>query len=284
MTLRRGRAARLLEQSLPLGRNNSGPRGLDVHESHRARLSRDKPSVAILPCQASATEPAHLWFVESVVEGIAAALCSVRSLSVIFPGSSRRAMRDPQRSARELGTRYFLTGRIMPAGSRLRLIIRVAETATGHHVWGDSYDGERDRLLALQDRVVEGVTRDILSGIRGAEIDHARRTHPRDLDAHGLAMRALPLVFASRPDATRRALDLLNRAIEIDPDYGLATALAAWCHGQLVMYNGTDVPADDRTWALRLAHRAAILDTDDPLVLTARCAVHTMAREFEVAQ
>jgi adenylate cyclase len=49
------------------------------------------------------------------------------------------------------------------------------------------------------------------------------------------------------------------------------------------MYNGSQAPAEDRMRALRLAQRAAILDSDDPLVLTARCAVHTMAREFEVA-
>jgi adenylate cyclase len=71
--------------------------------------------------------------------------------------------------------------------------------------------------------------------------------------------------------------------MEIDPDYGLATGLAAWCHGQLVMYNASDSPARDRACALRLAHLAAVLDTDDPLVLTARSAVHTMAGEFDTA-
>lgn len=119
--------------------------------------------------------------------------------------------------------------------------------------------------------------------IRGAEIERARRAPPQNLDAYGLAMRALPFVFASRPDAARRALELLHRAIEIDPDYGLAAALAAWSHGQLIMYNGTAAPDDERSQALDLVRRAAILDDDDPLVLTARCAVHTMAGEFDIA-
>jgi adenylate cyclase len=96
-------------------------------------------------------------------------------------------------------------------------------------------------------------------------------------------MRAFPFVFAANPDATRRALELLDRAMEIDPDYALASALAAWCHAQLVMHNGTHALAQEKAWALRLAERAAILDSEDPLVLTARCAVHTMAREFDAA-
>jgi adenylate cyclase len=49
------------------------------------------------------------------------------------------------------------------------------------------------------------------------------------------------------------------------------------------MYNGTPAPDRERAYALWLAQRAAILDTGDPLVLTARCAVHTMAGEFDTA-
>jgi adenylate cyclase len=226
----------------------------------------------------------HHWLAFSVAEGIAAALCSVRSLSLLVPRSPRAAVHDPQSTARDLGAHYFLTARTITSGTRLRVIVLLADTATGHHLWGDSYDGTRDGLLELQNRVIEGVVRAVLPTIRGSEIDRAQRTRWQDLDAFGLVMRALPFVFTSRAEATRRALELLNRAMEIDPDYSLAIALAAWCHGQLVMYNGTEVPAEERMWALRLAQRAAILDTDDPLVLTARSAVHTMAREFDVAE
>jgi tetratricopeptide (TPR) repeat protein len=76
----------------------------------------------------------------------------------------------------------------------------------------------------------------------------------------------------------------LHRAIEIDSDYGLAAALAAWGHGQLVMYNGTPAPAEERLHALQLVQRAAVLDDGEPLALTAQCAVHTMAGDFDTAE
>jgi tetratricopeptide (TPR) repeat protein len=71
--------------------------------------------------------------------------------------------------------------------------------------------------------------------------------------------------------------------MEIDPDYAPATALAAWCHAQLVLYNGTPSPSQEQTLALLLSDRASILDQDDPLVLTARCAVYTMAGQLDHA-
>jgi adenylate cyclase len=282
-TLRRARIANSSERRTLRGNGETRPRGLGLDRPRSTLALRERPSIAVLPAQVSARELTHHWFAESVAEGIAAALCSVRSLSVMVPRSSRVAMRDPQRSARDLGARYFLTARMIYAGTRLRVVVLLADTTTAHHVWGDSYDGTWDDLLELQKCVIEGVVRAVLPSIRGSEIDRVRRTRPQDLDAYGMVMRALPFVFASQAEATRRALELLDRAMEIDPDYGLATALAAWCHSQLVMYNATQTPAEERMSALRLAQRAAILDTDDPLVLTARCAVHTMAREFDVA-
>jgi len=282
-TLRRGRSAAPSDPTAAQGREPTA-RGGAGQTRPLPLPSRDRPSIAVLPCQASVYEPGLRWLAESVADVIATALCSIRSLAVTVPKSLRAATRDPQRVARELNARYVLTGRIVRDGARLRLILYVADCATGHHVWGDSFNGERDQPLELQDRIVAGVIRATLPAIRGAEIDRARRASPQSLDAYGLAMRALPFIFASRPEATRRALELLYRAIDIEPDYGLATALAAWGHGQLVMHNGTPTPTEERSRALQLAQRAAILDDDDPLVLTARCAVHTMAREFDVAE
>jgi TolB-like protein/AraC-like DNA-binding protein len=282
-TIRRGRAAASVapgtERACETAANDSGPGPIRF-----PLASRERPSIAILPCRTTNSEPGLHEFAEGLADGIAAALSPARSLAVVVHATFRAPRRDPQGLARERSARYFLTGSIMRAGTKLRITLGVSETASGHHVWGDIFDGEFDEPLALQDRVVAGVVRAILPSIRGAEIERARRTPPQSLDAHGLAMRALPFVFASRPQATWRALELLHRAIEIDPDYGLATALAAWGHGQLVMYNGTPNPSAEKRRALELVHRAAILDDDDPLVLTARCAVHTMAREFNVAE
>ena len=125
--------------------------------------------------------------------------------------------------------------------------------------------------------------RAILPHIRGSEIERARRKRPEDLAAYGLTMRAFPFVFASNPAAAKQGLEFLSRAIEIEPDYAPATALAAWCHAQLVLYNGTPSPNQERRDALLLSERAGILDPDDPIVLTARCAVHTMAGQLDHA-
>jgi adenylate cyclase len=124
--------------------------------------------------------------------------------------------------------------------------------------------------------------RAVAPSIRGAEIQRARNKRPENLDTYDLTMRAFALASAASPSGARQGLELLDRAMELDPDYALPVAIAAWCHGQLVTYSGTITAAEEKARALALAERARVLDADDdPLVITARCAVHTMFNDFE---
>jgi len=128
-THRLGRAAALSKPTMAYGQNKMACE--DWGKELRMLIpSRDRPSIAVLPCQTPANEPTLHWVAASVADAIAAALCSVRSLAVMVPRSLRAAMLDPQRLARELNARYFLTGRIVLDGSCLRVILCVVDSAT----------------------------------------------------------------------------------------------------------------------------------------------------------
>jgi adenylate cyclase len=236
--------------------------------------------VVVLPFK---TATGERLFADSLAEGIACALCRARSLTVTVANLSPTvAWVEPQRLARERGARYALKGMVLRAGDRLRALVCLLDVASACQLWGDSYDGSAGDPFPLQDRVIAGIMRAVLPNVRGAEIERARRKPPEDLSAYDLTMRAFPLAFAASPAAAQQALDLLARAMELNPADALPVAMAAWCHAQLVTYNGTRALADEKACALRLAQRANVLDTDDdPLVITARCAVHTMLNDLE---
>ena len=274
-TLSRARTARLAKEREFESQCDEGVRPF--------LLTRNRPTIAILPIRTPADEPALHWQTESIVDALAVALRTNHSIDVKVPGRHLSDTVGLQRAARELHARYLLTGRMMPEGSRLRVILRLVDTATWNQVWGDSFEGDRDGTLELQDRVSRGTSSVLRSTVRAVEIDRAQRTAPENLDAHGLCMRALPLVFASQATAAERALELLSRALTLDPAYNLATALSAWCHGQLVMLNGTLSPTAEKRKATDLLQRAAALDEDDALALVARGAVHMMAGNLDTA-
>lgn len=243
-------------------------------------IAREAPSLVILPFRAAGID--NQFFAEELVDGLACALGSGRSLLVSVAARASAPIPASHRAIRDHGARYRLNGTVARAGERLRVIVVLSDAANERHLWGDSFDGGAGDLFELQDRVTEGATRAVLPQIRGAEIERAHRKRPEDLGAYDLTLQALALASAANPDAAKHGLDLLAKAMELDPDYAPAAAIAAWCHAQLVTYNGTLSVAEEKTHALRLANRAGVLDLDgDPLVLTARCAVHTMVNDLE---
>jgi hypothetical protein len=54
--------------------------------------------------------------------------------------------------------------------------------------------------------------------LRQAEIERVKRKRPDSLDAYDLVLRAIPLVYPAMPDEAAKALPLLERALEMEPD------------------------------------------------------------------
>jgi len=277
-TLRRNRPVEDNRSCRILGTGSNGDGTSDAISMFR----RDRPSLAILPCHVSSADPECRYFAEYLTEGIATVLCDTHSLSVVAQSTARGTTFLNAKRGRPIA-RYVLVGRVAQSGERVRVGLRLIDATTNLHIWGDIYESGISDLFALQDRVAEAVMQVIPPRIRGAEIERARRKRPQDLDAYDLVLRALPFVYAAYPDSAKRALDLLDRAMELDPGYAPATALAGWCHAQLVLYNSSPSHSGARSRALVLSDRAGILDPDDSLVLTARAAVHTMAGQMSDA-
>jgi adenylate cyclase len=95
----------------------------------------------------------------------------------------------------------------------------------------------------------------------------ARRSSHRstqDLTAYDLYLRALPEAASYEKERIHRALALLGQAIERDPRYGLALAVAAHCHHQLQDAGDGET---HRGQAVDLARRALQAAPEDPEVL-----------------
>jgi adenylate cyclase len=245
----------------------------------------DKPSIAVLPFQNMSGDPEQEYFADGIVEEITAALCRVRDFFVIARNSafSYKGRAVPvQQVSRELGVRYLIEGSVRKAGSRVRITAQLIDASSGNHLWADKYDGAVMDIFDLQDRITASVVGAIQPSVRAAEIERSRRKRPGSLDAYDLVLRAYPNVWSLERAANAEALELLNQATAIEPDYPLALSLAAWCHAQQVVYNWAAEPACARTEALRLAQMAAAASGEDPTILTVLAAAYSIVRSHGI--
>lgn len=239
-------------------------------EHAAAPLLINKPSIAVLPFANMSGDPEQEYFVDGMVEDIITALSRFNQLFVIARNSTftykGRAV-DVRQVAKELGVRYVLEGSVRKSGSRLRITGQLIDATTGAHLWADRFDGGLEDVFDLQDKITEKVVGAIEPTLRKAEIERARRKPPESLDAYDLYLRALPHVYAVRPDENLVGLDLLNKVIALEPANALALAHAAWCLVQRITRGWPPAGADDVQTAVSLARRALATGSDDAVAV-----------------
>jgi adenylate cyclase len=247
----------------------------------------DKPSIVVLPFDNLSGDPEQEYFADAVVEALTAELSRIRAFFVIARNSAfvyKGQATNVRDIGCELGVAYVLEGSVQRAGGRVRITVQLIETEGGAHVWADRYDGSLDDIFDLQDQITAQVAGALQPSIRLAEVERASRKRPQDLGAYDYTMRAFRHVWVLEKDEATKALVLLNKALEIDANYPLALALAAWCHAQRSVYNWVNDIETTKAKALAHAEQATNLSADDPLILTVLGAVHTFARNYGAAR
>jgi adenylate cyclase len=234
------------------------------------------PSIAVLPFDNMSGDPTANSIADGLVEEITATLSRIRDFTVIARNSAYAAYRDKtgdlRQVSRELGVRYVMEGSLRKAGDRVRVTAQLIDAESGAHLWADSYDGVVDNIFDFEDQIAERVAGALHPSIRAAEIEQARRKRPDSVAAYDLVLRAMPHLWTHRAEANAEAIRLLDEAHRIDPDYGRASAFAAWARAQQVVYNWADDIAAMRAEGDRLIALAADTVSDDP---TALCALST---------
>jgi TolB-like protein/Flp pilus assembly protein TadD len=255
-----------------------------VAESGNPRIGDpEKPSIAVLPFTNMSGDPEQDYFADGMAEEIITALSRCSGLLVIARNSSftyKGKAVDIRRVGRELGVAYVLEGSVRRGGERLRISGQLIDATSGAHLWADRFDGDLSDVFELQDRISESVVAAIEPTLQFAEIERRKHNRPNRLDAYDLLLRAYGLGHEFTVESMTAALDCLDQALAVDPNYAPAMAAAAYCHAQR-HFQGW-VPQDDAYCAegVRLAWRAVELAPNDAQVLwMAAFAVWNMAQE-----
>src|SRR6516165_5541176 len=262
------RVFRVVLEERPAGPSSTGRR--------RAAAPVDKPALAVLPFQNLGGDAETEFFLDSVAEDLITELARARWFSIVARNTAftyKGKAADAKQIARELGVRYLVEGSLRKAGNRVRISCQLVEAASGQHIWADRFDGTLEDTFDLQDRITESVIGSVGPVLRQAETERARRKPEASLDAYDLVCRSFPPTFAETADDNDEALRLLTQALEMNPDFAIANALAAWCLQQRHLLDWPAAQADDREKAVSLAREAITGGGESPLALALGGAV-----------
>jgi TolB-like protein/Tfp pilus assembly protein PilF len=267
-------------------REDSAP-GQAASVSAGARPS-EGPAIAVLPFTNMSGDTEQDYFADGIAEDITTALCRCSGLTVIARNSAftyKGKAIDIRQVGRELGVGYVLEGSVRRGGDRLRITGQLIDAVSGAHLWADRFDGAANEVFDLQDRITASVVGAIEPTLHVAEAERHRAAPPGKLDAYDLLLRAYSLRYEFTPESMEAALDCLERALALDPDYAPAMAASAYCHA-LRHFQGWLTPNHAyRARAVAQAWRAVELAPGDAQVLwMAAFAIWNMADEIEPAR
>ncbi|MGH8429113.1 MAG: tetratricopeptide repeat protein, partial [Solimonas sp.] len=167
----------------------------------------------------------------------------------------------------ELGVRYVLAGSVRRLGDRLRIIGQLVQASTGVRIWAERYEGDLADIFDLQDKVASDVVGAIVPKLERTEIERAVRRPTGSTDAYDTYLRGMSKFYLRTMEGIHAARLLFHQAIELDPGFAAAHAMAAHTHAHS---KAAGVTLDPVTVVetIELARRAVELGRDDAFVLS----------------
>ena len=216
------------------------------------------PSIAVLPFENLSRDYWLGYFSDGIAEDIINDLARLPDLPVIARDTSfgyRGRSADDQEIARELDVRYVLEGGVRRLDRRVEIDARLVDSKTCDPVW----TGRFDRPLAEVFETLAEIRGEIVTVLNVVPIEHEKARTTGNAEAYDLLLRARELRHNSRPATTEEAIRLMERAVELDPEFAAGWSDLAITH-HLAASSGWAQAPDAWGRTIECAERAIGLD------------------------
>jgi serine/threonine protein kinase/Flp pilus assembly protein TadD len=203
--------------------------------------------LAVLPFE-NLGAPEQEYFAAGITEEITTHLAKVSGLGVISRTSVlqyKDTKKTVQQIGKELGVQYVLEGTLLwdksGVSNRVRINPQLIRVKDGTHVWAESYDRVLEQIFALQSDIAEKVASALNITLLEAEQRYIAAKPTENLEAYEYYLRGKGY-WGEGAKGTRMAIQMYEKAIEIDPTFAIAYASLSVEHSFMywAYYDRTD--------------------------------------------
>lgn len=222
----------------------------------RSHAPENRPSIAVLPFVNMSGDPEQDYFADGISEDIITALSKISNLFVIARNSSfsfKGKSVPVQEVSDKLGVRYILEGSVRKAANKIRITSQLVDGRTGGHLWAERFDRELTDIFAVQDEVTKEIVSALALNLSDGERRRVASEHTDNVEAYDCFLRGREYWWRQKREPNTQARDLLQRAVDLDPNFAPAYALLASTHVRDYANQWSEQPER----SLRQAHEAA---------------------------
>jgi serine/threonine protein kinase/tetratricopeptide (TPR) repeat protein len=205
----------------------------------RTFIPRAEKSVAVLRFNNVTKSPEDDWLGVGIAETVTADLKNVEGMTVIGRELIYEALRRwnaenhtdfdekfATRVGREVGARWIIGGGYQRIGEMLRITARFVEVATGEVLKTVKIDGRMSEVFDLQDKIVHDLSRNL--DLDSGKLKGSAQRETEVIEAYEACTRARIELFSGSRAGLDEAVQLLEKAMALDPNYAQAYAFMGY--------------------------------------------------------
>ena len=212
------------------------------------------------------------YFAVGITDAITARLATIHGLGVISRQSAmqyKKREKSAQQIANELRVDYILEGTVQrerpsDPNSRVRIIPLLIKASNDTHVWAQAYNNDMSEVFQVQSDLAERVAQALDIALVERERRALRSRPTENMEAYDYFLRGSEYGRRSELENNFKiAIQMYERAVELDPKFALAYAHLAKSHANMYWYY-YDRTEQRLAMAKKAVDRALQLAPDSP--------------------
>jgi TolB-like protein/DNA-binding winged helix-turn-helix (wHTH) protein/Flp pilus assembly protein TadD len=182
-------------------------------------------SLAVLPLESLSSDASQDYFADGMTDALIADLGQISALRVISRTSTmtyKRVHRPLAEIARELNVEAVVEGTVLRSGERVRITAQLIQVPNERHLWAQSYEGDLQDTLALQNNVARAIAKQIQVTLNPQEEAALEKSKKVNAEAYEAYLKGRYFWNKRSAEGLKRAIDYFEHAIDRDPDYARA--------------------------------------------------------------
>lgn len=228
----------------------------------------DRKAVAVLYFENLSSDPDSDYFAAGITEDIITDISKIENIRVasrnaVLPYKGKPV--DIPQLGKKMNVDAILEGSIRKAGNRLRITAQLIDTKEGFHLWAERYDREAKEVFELQEEIAKSIASALKVTLSPKEEKQLGQKYKGNLQAYEYYLKGKNHYIKYTKADMLAAMQMFQKALEIDPNYALAYAGLGNSYYQMLDKHFET----DNSWLVKSEEASRKALSIDPLCLDA---------------
>ena len=236
----------------------------------RATASAERGALAVVPFDNISPDQETDYFSDGLTEELTARLSTISEIELVSRWATKK-LKERKHEVRdiggELGARYIVGGSVRRFQDSVRITVQLVDIQTNRQLWGNTYKGKLDDIFDIQEQVAQQIVEALKLKLSFSEKVSLTKRHTVNAQAYDLYLRGQDYLYRMTKRSVEYAIQLFEKAIELDPRFAAAYAACSSAYGQRYQYFAREEKY--RVRAQELSFKALMYDGNLPEAYTA---------------